>query len=745
MFNVKVEDFVHIVENKSSFEINDLVHICKRENNKKREFLFVNRYQGKHIPTQPSKTLKLFNELWNETKKKLSKNEKVLMVAFAETATAIGESLCRNALSEGYNITQYVQTTRENIDENFELFNFSEEHSHATEQKIYFKEKLKDFDTVLFVEDEITTGNTIINFIKQFDKLVPNKKYIVSSLLNWQNEESQSVTNSFFESVWLVKGILKQNIPTLNIKKTQKFNFYNEDALHIERKTPFYNNPRLSIGAEEIIAPDLDVVKKLNIKEYETVLVIGTEEYMYYPLMIASAIETMGNKVLFRATTRSPIETSDEEGYLVKNGVKIHSIYNSKRVNYLYNTNIAYDRVIVVSDVLPNKYFEDNMNKIFGEKVDYIINGKIKDFDIDNLVKTSYSKKDVIILLQDINGKVPILDNKTREKLNQGGVHYSEMLPLESLPSDKYSQVYNMSLKELSLETAKGVALLSEKIVKKHGSKAVIVSLARAGTPIGILVKRYIKYKYGFDVPHYSISIIRGKGIDVRAMDLIVEKHGARNIQFLDGWIGKGAICNVLRSACKELKSLDDRYNDLSPELAVLNDPANETEMYGTRQDFLIPSACLNSIVSGLVSRTVKLKTMTDNELHGAVYYDHFESDDRSLEFIDTVCSYFDKIDSFEFEPSVTESDPNFKGIDEVTAIAKDYDINDINKVKPGVGETTRVLLRRIPDRILISKDANHKYLKHILTLCEEKNVPVEEYPLQKYNVCGIIKDVSDL
>lgn len=140
----------------------------------------------------------------------------------------------------------------------------------------------------------------------------------------------------------------------------------------------------------------------------------------------------------------------------------------------------------------------------------------------ENLVKTTYSPDDVILLMQDIRGKVPVLDTEEREKLIQSGVHYSEMLPLEYVPTEKYMEIYQKSLDELSYDTACAVAILAEKIYKKHGKDTVIVSLARAGTPIGILLKRYFKYKYGIIVPHYSISIIRGKGIDIKAMDMIV-------------------------------------------------------------------------------------------------------------------------------------------------------------------------------------------------------------------------------
>lgn len=364
---------------------------------------------------------------------------------------------------------------------------------------------------------------------------------------------------------------------------------------------------------------------------------------------------------------------------------------------------------------------------------------------LSNLVKTSFSPDDVVILLQDIRGRVPVLDTEERERLNQSGVHYSEMLPLEYIPTERYMKIYKESLETLSAETANAVELLSEKIYKKKGDNIVIVSLARAGTPIGILVKRYLKFKYNIDVPHYSISIIRGKGIDIAAMNYIVDKHGSAPIQFLDGWVGKGAINGVLEKACNELRAISDKFADLDTELAVLSDPASVTAMYGTRQDFLIPSACLNATVSGLVSRTVKLQDMTDNELHGAIYYEEYKDSDKSIEFIEKVCFYFNKDIVNRFSPSIAELDENFKGIEEVKHLGNIYGVEDINKIKPGVGETTRVLLRRLPDRVLIRNGADKKYLMHIIQLCEEKNVPIEYVELRKYNVCGIIKDVADL
>ena len=68
----------------------------------------------------------------------------------------------------------------------------------------------------------------------------------------------------------------------------------------------------------------------------------------------------------------------------------------------------------------------------------------------------------------------------------------------------------------------------------------------------------------------------------------------------------------------------------------------------------------------------------------------------------------------------------------------------DINLVKPGIGETTRVLLRRQPWKILVNSLDDKKNLAHIYQLAKEKNIPVIQYPLQCYKACGLIKSMAD-
>nr|WP_066505480.1 cysteine protease StiP family protein [Abyssisolibacter fermentans] len=360
-------------------------------------------------------------------------------------------------------------------------------------------------------------------------------------------------------------------------------------------------------------------------------------------------------------------------------------------------------------------------------------------------IKSSYSKDDVIFLLKDIGELIKEQNNEQREQAIQSGIHYSEMLPIEYKPSEKYMDIFYKGLKQNRNKIAVAVGVVAERILALRGEDLVFVSLARAGSPAGILLKRYLKYKYDIDIPHYSISIIRGKGIDENSIKYILRKHPNRQIQFIDGWTGKGAITNELSKACKNfnekyLTNIDDR-------LAVIADPAHCTTIYGTREDFLIPSACLNSTVSGLVSRTVHRKDLIgEDDFHGAKFYEELIDEDVSNLFIDTIAEQFKYIDDKvacgikEIESNEYNLKTTWIGLKDVQRLQSEFDIQNINFIKPGVGETTRVLLRRVPWKILIKEESAS--LEHIIQLAKERNVPVEKYDLLAYECCGLIKSL---
>lgn len=349
-------------------------------------------------------------------------------------------------------------------------------------------------------------------------------------------------------------------------------------------------------------------------------------------------------------------------------------------------------------------------------------------------MESSFLSGDVTLLLKDITGLVEPLPASVRERKIQSGTHYSEMLPLEYRPSSEYIRIYEHSLDVFGQMTADAVARVSDKIIKAKGSSAVIVSLARAGTPLGVLIRRYIQKKYGCDCPHYSISIIRGRGIDKNAVNYIMERHSAESIQFVDGWTGKGAIYGELK---RELSS----FEGVSDELAVIADPAYLTDMCGTHEDILIPSSALNSTVCGLISRTfLRSDIIGADDFHGAAYYEELVSEDRTYEFVERIESLF------RLELSPDPDSRGLSGMSDVRALQERFGINDVNYIKPGIGETTRVLLRRIPWKVVIDERyINSPELGHIMQLAREKCVPVEYAALTCYKCCGLIKQLSDI
>ena len=140
--------------------------------------------------------------------------------------------------------------------------------------------------------------------------------------------------------------------------------------------------------------------------------------------------------------------------------------------------------------------------------------------------KSTFLARDVTLLLTDITGKIRPLATEEREKLMQSGVHYSEMLPLEYKPSERYISEYYYALNSFANETARAVMVLADKIYSEKQENIVLVSLARAGTPIGILLKRYLCKKYNLR----TIKIETGSFFPNRAKKLSIASASSSRI-----------------------------------------------------------------------------------------------------------------------------------------------------------------------------------------------------------------------
>ena len=123
-------------------------------------------------------------------------------------------------------------------------------------------------------------------------------------------------------------------------------------------------------------------------------------------------------------------------------------------------------------------------------------------------------------------------------------------------------------------------------------------------------------------------------------------------------------------------------------------------------------------------------------DFHGAAFYRELIDKDLTYQFIEAIEKNFDV-------PALIDDSKPRNGLVEVKKIAEDFKISDINLIKPSIGEATRVLLRRLPEKILF-QSLHDENLEHLYQLAKEKGAKIEVYPLKNYKACGLIRNLAD-
>lgn len=357
----------------------------------------------------------------------------------------------------------------------------------------------------------------------------------------------------------------------------------------------------------------------------------------------------------------------------------------------------------------------------------------------------SYRADDVEFLLKPL-AQQPFVDVAHKEQLIQSGArHYSEMLSPESLPSARYLQVFQDAYAANRQQMARDCLALAALIAARRTGPITLVSLVRAGTPVGVILKHLLHRVLGREVVHYSVSIIRDRGIDTVALQhILAQGHTPESIVFIDGWTGKGVISRVLDEAVTDFNQRHAVAID--PGLYVLSDLAGTAACAASSADYLIPSSILNATVSGLVSRSVLNESIGPGEFHGCVYYDAFAAHDQSRQFADGLIADGIALAAREGLPDVAPIDRVAVAAVSATflqATMAQHGIVDVNLVKPGIGEATRVLLRRVP-RLLILRDPATPDVKHLTVLATEKEVPLIVDPDLPYQAVSLIRSAVD-
>jgi hypothetical protein len=354
---------------------------------------------------------------------------------------------------------------------------------------------------------------------------------------------------------------------------------------------------------------------------------------------------------------------------------------------------------------------------------------------------TPYLPDDVTVLFRDLTGVLSPLpmDEVAAISRATNGTGHRSVVPVEEPPTAATLALYD----RLEIDRAAEVALLAHVVARQladeHPDGVVLASVARAGTPVGVVLHRVLRDLLGHPSAHYTFSFLPNIALDEAALRHIVAHHNPADVRFVDGWSGKGGVARHLAAALAEAAPRIGA--DLNPELVLLSDPGAASTTVGTRADVLLPSAVLNAPVSGLLSRSV---TIADGDgRHGAITYEDLRPYDRSLSFVDAVLAAAAVTDARSVDAAltaVTAAGPaTFHGWAYMEQLATEFAMpNMLNFVKPGLNETCRALVARKPARILLDPTKEGEDTAVIRHLADEKHVPIEERHDMPYTTIGL-------
>ncbi|MFD6326174.1 phosphoribosyltransferase [Streptomyces sp. NPDC058442] len=804
--------------------------------NPKRAHLLVSNVLGKHVPSPPSVVYGHGVALGRRVRELLGEQaHRAVVLGYAETATGLGHSV-----ADGLGAAPCLHSTRRPVPGVATAGGFEESHSHATSHLLLPEDPglLAGDGPLVLVDDEFSTGNTVLNTVRDLQARYPRTWYVVVALVDMRSPADAGRLDEFareigarIDLVTTVAGTVR--LPEGVLEKGQelvaRYEGATGDAGALGGAADGGNHPLGARDAAESAAtaararstrdgphPDgkltrVDLGWPCGLPDggrhgftpahrarlesalpgmaarlaaalpdgAHRVLVLGFEELMYAPLRLAHALERRGVEARFSTTTRSPVLAVDDPGYAIRTRLVFPAHddpADGPGERYAYNVaGAGFDAVVAVVDSAadtPALHAPDGLLTELAAHTPQVLLAVIPSYvpassygpagpagpaGPDALERpasmlpeplrgpafSSYAPEEVGWLLQDLSDVTLEAPTEEREEaIQSGGAHYAESLPVEYQPSEQYQQLFHAALETSAARLAHAVGVVTETVLAERSPRPVLVSLARAGTPVGILMRRWARHRHQLDLPHYAVSIVRGRGIDANALRWLAEHHDPRDVVFVDGWTGKGAITRELAQAVEEFEKTHG-VTGFDPEIAVLADPGSCVRTYGTREDYLIPSACLNSTVSGLVSRTVlRADLVGPDDFHGAKFYRELADADASVAFLDAVSARFPEVTDAACaqakELLATDRTPTWEGWAAVERISEEYGIHDVNLVKPGVGETTRVLLRRVPWKILARAGAGSD-LDHVRLLAEQRGVPVEEVDGLPYTCVGLI------
>lgn len=306
--------------------------------NPKRAHLIVGHYLGKHIPADPRSVYGMGLNLGRMLTDGLG-SDVPLVLGYAETATGLGHGVA------DYLDAPYLHSTRRPVAGVQSIGGFEEEHSHATGHLLLPEdpELLYDDRPLILVDDELSTGRTALNTIRELHAIHPRELYIMASIVDVRGDAGYATMQAIHDelgigivsaaciagTIGLPEDVLARaqaaiaahpTVPAPKRRPTADVTILRDlwpASVRDGGRHGFAHDDRF----QSVIAARGVAARLADAPLGDRVLVLGFEELMHAPMLIATTLvgwASGGQSVLFSSTTRSPVHVIDEPGYAIR-------------------------------------------------------------------------------------------------------------------------------------------------------------------------------------------------------------------------------------------------------------------------------------------------------------------------------------------------------------------------------------------------------------------------------------------
>ena len=309
----------------SEFAPDSLLGFAARDN-AKRGFLFLSKVLGKHWPVTPQRMAEIHESLAAGVPELQGP---VVFISMAETGIGLGQGMFE-AWQRAHpdQPALFLHTTRYRVGDE-SLIEFEEAHSHAPRQFLHWpadpaqRALFAGMRSLVLVDDEASTGNTFVNLLDACRQVQPAGKPTLAHL------HLAVITNFMGE-----QGVAALAQRCAGAERGASDQFGRRD-----RTTPL-RLPRALVSG-----------LAAGIGAGQTVLVLGTGEFMHAAYALGAGLARDGVEVMVQSTTRSPIRRWGA----VAHALDFADNYGEGIPNFLYNVHPGqYDQVFICHETPPS-------------------------------------------------------------------------------------------------------------------------------------------------------------------------------------------------------------------------------------------------------------------------------------------------------------------------------------------------------------------------------------------------------